>query len=60
MSDITAPTKNAVPHLEQGHTVAYSDVHDAYYCVECNEWLEAKCDDPDCEDCAERPDRPLP
>jgi uncharacterized protein (DUF1778 family) len=30
----------------------------AYYCPVCNEWLEPRCDDPQCELCAGRPERP--
>lgn len=60
MPDVQAPTKNAVPHLEKGHSVEYADLYDAYFCRDCNEWLEATCNDPDCEECAERPERPLP
>ena len=36
----------------------FSDQYDAYYCASCNEWLESKCDDPECEYCPNRPDTP--
>lgn len=36
----------------------YSDEYDAYYCEECNTWLESKCDDPTCEFCTVRPEKP--
>jgi hypothetical protein len=39
---------------------SYDDGYDARYCVDCNEWLEQKCSDPDCMYCGVRPDRPLP
>lgn len=32
---------------------------DAYYCENCNEWAESKCDDPKCEYCVDRPEKPL-
>lgn len=35
----------------------YSEKFDAYYDDETGEWLESKCDDPNCEYCANRPDR---
>jgi uncharacterized protein (DUF1778 family) len=35
-----------------------SERWDAYYCPVCNEWLERRCDDPTCEFCAGRPERP--
>ena len=37
----------------------YSEEYDAYYDQETNEWTEPKCDDPACEYCAKRPERPL-
>jgi hypothetical protein len=43
----------------EGHSVGYADLYDAYFCHDCNEWLEERCKDPACEECAERPDRPL-
>jgi hypothetical protein len=36
-----------------------SGERDAYFCPVCNQWLEGKCGDPDCEFCAGRPARPL-
>ena len=38
--------------------VQYNAQFDAYYCELCNEWLERKCNDPECEYCAERPEKP--
>lgn len=32
--------------------------YDAYYCAACNVWIEGKCDEPNCEYCVGRPDRP--
>jgi len=31
---------------------------DAYYCPQCNEWKEKKCDDPHCLMCKIRPEKP--
>ena len=45
MSD---PTKN----------IEYSEKYDAYYDTATNEWIEDKCDDPTCEFCVNRPERP--
>lgn len=36
----------------------YSEEFDAYYDDETNEWLEDKCDDPECEYCPNRPEKP--
>lgn len=36
----------------------YSNKYDAYYCELCNQWLERKCEDPECEFCSIRPDKP--
>ena len=38
----------------------YSEKFDAYYDDETNEWLDTKCDDPNCEYCVDRPDTPNP
>lgn len=37
----------------------YSEEYDAFYNEETNEWLESTCDDPECEYCRTRPERPL-
>ena len=37
----------------------YSEQFDAYYDDETNEWLESTCDDPNCEYCTNRPEKPL-
>jgi hypothetical protein len=36
----------------------FSEKHDAFYCITCNEWLESTCDDPTCEYCVNRPEVP--
>jgi hypothetical protein len=38
----------------------FSEQYDAYYDDKTNEWLESKCDDPECEYCTNRPEKPLP
>jgi len=52
-----AAKEPACPHC--GLPATRSEEHDAYYCPACNQWLENKCDDPACEFCAGRPERPL-
>lgn len=38
----------------------YYEKYDAYFCPQCDVWLEPKCNDPKCQFCAIRPDKPLP
>jgi len=45
--------------LEKQNVLQYSEQYDAYYNSETNEWTEDKCDDPNCEFCGNRPDKPL-
>lgn len=35
----------------------YNPKHDAYYCVECKEWLEKNCQSERCEYCKGRPEK---
>ena len=37
----------------------YHDRFDAYFCAECNVWLEGACTDPGCQYCSNRPEKPL-
>lgn len=37
----------------------YNQNYDAYYCKECNVWLEPTCSDEECEFCKNRPERPV-
>jgi len=37
----------------------YSKKFDAYFCPQCNLWLEEKCVDPLCKLCKQRPIRPI-
>lgn len=36
---------------------AYSEQYDAFYDTKTGEWLESKCDDPNCEYCSNRPEK---
>jgi hypothetical protein len=38
---------------------SYSKEFDAYYCANCNEWLENPCSNPECDFCSLRPERPI-
>ncbi len=38
----------------------YYNNFDAFFCADCNIWLESNCSDPACEYCRNRPDKPLP
>jgi len=38
----------------------YHEDYDAYFCPDCNVWLEHTCRDRSCEYCGKRPDHPLP
>ena len=44
---------------EQPQKTGYSEKYDATYDIEKNEWLDGQCDDPTCEYCVDRPERPL-
>jgi hypothetical protein len=49
--------------MDSGHnceqTQNYSAQYDAYYCAECNVWLEDTCDDRECLFCPSRPEHPV-
>lgn len=36
----------------------HDERHDAYFCSDCNKWLESGCDDPECSFCKDRPEKP--
>lgn len=36
----------------------YHKKHDAYFCEDCDQWLEDACEDADCQFCPTRPNRP--
>ena len=39
--------------------VDYNEENDAFYCSQCNEWLEGQCNDPTCEFCNKRSEKPI-
>lgn len=42
-----------------GTTEIYYEKYDAFFCKNCNEWLETKCKDTTCEFCSKRREKPL-
>lgn len=44
------------PHC--GKRTSFNCQFDAYYCPNCDIWVEEKCDNPNCEYCSNRPDKP--
>ena len=40
------------------HKVKLNWEYDAYYCVDCNMWLEEKCSEWECWACHNRPEYP--
>lgn len=42
-----------------GLDVLRDKAHDVHYCGRCNVWLEPTCDDPNCDFCLGRPEKPL-
>ncbi len=42
-----------------GNNLYLSYKHDALFCPKCNKWKEKACDDPNCEYCSGRPDKPI-
>ena len=41
-----------------GGRMELSEEFDAYYCGQCNRWVESKCGDATCRFCSKRPERP--
>jgi len=39
--------------------LVYYEKYDAFFCAYCNEWVESKCRDKECEFCKSRPEKPL-
>lgn len=37
--------------------IDYSEAWDAYFCLNCKEWVESKCGDKDCAFCSNRPEK---
>ena len=40
-------------------SIEYSEKYDAHYNPRKNEWLDDTCDDPNCDFCVGRPEKPL-
>ncbi|WP_438316691.1 hypothetical protein [Sporosarcina sp. FA9] len=51
----TDPSNHCPECLER---LKYNDEYDSTYCKSCNEWQESLCDDPTCEHCSTRPNKP--
>lgn len=56
------PEKHAKRHphcgvLGHGPATRFPEA-DAYACLQCDEWLEGACDDPECMFCSDRTERP--
>ena len=45
--------------MNNDENILYSAEYDAYYNQTTNKWTEPKCDDPACEYCTNRPERPV-
>lgn len=45
-------------HKLKGHSVKLDLNYDAYYCIDCVEWLEKKCIQESCQFCPNRPEKP--
>lgn len=48
-----------VPCEQCGANRIYHEQFDAFFCSECNRWLEGRCGDATCAFCRERPDSPV-
>lgn len=42
-----------------GNSKYYHHDYDALFCLKENIWLETGCDDPKCEYCGDRPNKPI-
>jgi len=40
------------------HFKRYCRKYDAYYCPQCDVWMEDRCKDQNCEFCVKRPEKP--
>lgn len=50
--------ENSCCPLCEGTNIIQLYKHDAWACIDCNEWLEEACDDPECPFCNRRPETP--
>lgn len=44
--------------VNPNHVVRRNIPYDAYVCFHCEDWIEDKCSDEECEFCKDRPERP--
>ena len=46
--------------MHDGHpdAVKRNEYYDAMFCKICDSWLEDRCDDPRCNFCPQRPEKP--
>lgn len=42
-----------------GTETCFNELYDATFCSKCNKWLEHDCEDPFCDYCKYRPEKPL-
>ena len=42
-----------------GENKHFNYEYDALFCIKENKWLETGCNDPECQFCKDRPDKPL-
>lgn len=42
----------------RGHSMRRDETYDAFFCADCNTWIESACSDPGCEVCPSRPVKP--
>lgn len=45
-------------HAACGGFTERNEIYDAYVCLDCDVWTEKVCDDPKCEFCSTRPEKP--
>jgi len=43
---------------ECSEQLKHNEEYDSKFCASCNEWQESSCDDPTCEHCTSRPNKP--
>jgi len=58
MTPEKAAKRHPVCPVEGHGPLAFFWQADAYACMQCDEWLEEKCTEPDCEFCKKRPQHP--
>ena len=59
IADLLEEAANALEKLSpEVEEFAYNEQYDAYYNPKTDEWIEPRCDDPTCEYCSARPEKP--